>query len=198
MIRRTQIALFIVSGVTALWVAYGSVRAAVYREVQTARLEKALEPAAHARDEMVSERVDSANDGKDNGVGPDGVVGILEIPRLKVSEVVASGDDNKTLDTSIGHLTDTPLPWARGNSVLAAHRDTHFRPLRDIHHGDLIRLKTKKGVLEYVVTDTMIVEPKDVWVMDQSQARRLTLVTCYPFNFIGSAPQRFIVKAEAR
>jgi sortase A len=99
---------------------------------------------------------------------------------------------------AIGHLLDTPLPWAQGNSVLAAHRDTHFRPLRDIRHGDLVRLKTRKGVFEYSVTDTMIVAPTDVWVMAPSEERRLTLVTCYPFNYVGSAPQRFIVRAEAR
>ena len=85
-----------------------------------------------------------------------------------------------------------------GNSVLAAHRDTHFRPLRDIRQGDLVRLKTRKGVLEYRVKDTMIVAPEDVWVMAPSTERRLTLITCYPFNYVGSAPQRFIVRADAK
>ena len=124
---------------------------------------------------------------------------MLEIPRLKLSEVVASGDDDKTLKVAIGHLADTPLPWASGNSVLAAHRDTHFRPLRDIRQGDLVRLKTRKGVLEYLVKDTMIVAPDGcVGHGARPEERRLTLVTCYPFNYVGSAPQRFIVRADAK
>ena len=142
------------------------------------------------------ENVRSAGD--DDGLGPDGLVGVLEIPRLNLSEVVAFGDDDNTLKVAVGHLPDTPLPWATGNSVIAAHRDTHFRPLRDIRHGDLVRLKTRKGILEYVVKDTIIVNPADVWVMAPSDDRRLTLVTCYPFNYIGPAPQRFIVQAVAK
>jgi sortase A len=124
-------------------------------------------------------------------------VGVLEIPRLGVSEVIAYGDDDETLDTSIGHLPDTPLPWVGGNSVVAAHRDTHFRELRNIRSGDLIRLKTRKGVFAYRVTDRLIVDPDDVWVMAPTKTPRLTLVTCYPFNFVGSAPHRFIVQADA-
>jgi sortase A len=192
LIRRLQLFLFVVAGVTAAWVAYGSVRAAVYREVHVAKIENAPLPTAPA---VV---VNPGAVAEDDGVGPDGVVGVLEIPRLKFSEVVASGEDDKTLKVAIGHLLDTPLPWAQGNSVLAAHRDTHFRPLRDIQHGDLVRLKTRKGIFEYSVKDTMIVAPTDVWVMAPSQERRLTLVTCYPFNYVGSAPQRFIVRADAR
>jgi LPXTG-site transpeptidase (sortase) family protein len=196
MIRRVQLVLFVVAGVTAAWVAYGSVRAAVYREVNIARIENSpLSAPLPAATVVVA---DAKVADEDVGVGPDGVVGVLEIPRLKLSEVVASGEDDKTLKVAIGHLLDTPLPWAQGNSVLAAHRDTHFRPLRDIQHGDVVRLKTRKGVFEYSVKDTMIVAPTDVWVMAPSKERRLTLVTCYPFNYVGSAPQRFIVRADAR
>jgi len=195
-IRRLQLVLFVVAGVTAAWVAYGSVRAAVYREVQTARIENAPLSAPLPAAPVVVADPNVAD--KDDGLGPDGVVGVLEIPRLKLSEVVASGEDDKTLKVAIGHLLDTPLPWAQGNSVLAAHRDTHFRPLRDIRQGDLVLLKTRKGVFEYSVKDTMIVAPTDVWVMAPSTERRLTLVTCYPFNYIGSAPQRFIVQADAK
>ena len=193
MIRRLQLLLFVVAGLTAAWVAYASLRASVFREMNIARIENAApSPPAPAP-------ADAAVDAdEEDGVGPDGVVGVLEIPRLELSEVVASGDDDKTLNVAIGHLPDTPLPWASGNSVLAAHRDTHFRPLRDIRQGDLVRLKTRKGVLEYHVKDTMIVAPEDVWVMAPSTERRLTLITCYPFNYVGSAPQRFIVRADAK
>jgi sortase A len=192
MIRRLQLALFVLAGLAASYVAYGTASAAVYRRAALASLATAPTAPADLR-AMPTDATDASA-----GLGPDGIVGVLEIPRLKVSEVIASGDDDKTLKTAIGHLTDTPLPWTSGNSVIAAHRDTHFRPLRHIRHGDLIRLKTRKGMLEYVVKDTMIVAPTDVWVMAPSRARTLTLVTCYPFNYIGPAPQRFIVKAVAR
>jgi sortase A len=198
-IRRVQFLLFLIAAVTGLWVAYGTVRAAVYREVQTERIERVTRVETAA---IAASKDSAAATGKDPkadaALARDGVVGVLEIPRLKLSEVVASGDDDKTLDLAIGHLRDTPLPWTSGNSVLAAHRDTHFRPLRHIRQGDLIRLKTRQGVLEYSVKDTMIVAPKDVWVMAPTTGRRLTLVTCYPFNYVGSAPQRFIVIADAR
>jgi sortase A len=196
MFRRVQLALFVIAGIGAAWVAFGSLRAAVFRETNIARFDNAAPPVAPPSPSASSTHAADADD--DEGLGPDGIVGVLEIPRLKLSEVVASGDDDKTLKVAAGHLSDTPLPWANGNSVIAAHRDTHFRPLRDIHHGDLVRLKTRRGVLEYVVTDTMIVAPTDVWVMAPSDVRRLTLVTCYPFNYIGPAPQRFIVQAVAK
>lgn len=191
MIRRTQLLLFLVAATGALWVGYGTVRAAIFHDIHEQQFANVVTRAAVPL-------TGSAVSDKDDGLGPDGVVGVLEIPRLDFSEVVASGDDDKTLKVAIGHLRDTPLPWANGNSVFAAHRDSHFRPLRNIRHGDLVRLKTRKGVLEYAVKDTMIVAPKDVWVLAPTKTRRLTLVTCYPFNYIGAAPQRFIVQAEAK
>ncbi|MCC7010334.1 MAG: class D sortase [Acidobacteria bacterium] len=128
-------------------------------------------------------------------VPPDGVIGVLEIPRLKYSQVVTEGDNEATLKIAVGHLPDTPLPWRPGNSVVAGHRDTHFRALRAIRHDDEIRLRTPYGVLTYRVRDRMIVAPADVWVLAPSTRRQLTLVTCYPFTYVGSAPQRFIVRA---
>ena len=125
------------------------------------------------------------------------VFGVLEIPRLRFSEVVAEGDDDATLNVAIGHLPDTPLPWTIGNSGFAGHRDKHFRALRGISIGDHIRLKTEGGTFDYRVKDKMIVSPQDVWVLAPSTDRRLTLITCYPFSYVGRAPQRFIVKAES-
>jgi sortase A len=121
-------------------------------------------------------------------------IGVLEIPRLKYSEVVAEGDSPVTLKKAIGHLPDSPLPWQGGNAVLAGHRDTHFRALKQIAIGDRLRLRTERGVFEYQVDDKMIVTPNDLSVLGGKDGR-LTLVTCYPFTYIGSAPQRFIVTA---
>jgi LPXTG-site transpeptidase (sortase) family protein len=110
--------------------------------------------------------------------------------------VVVEGDDDSVLDWAIGHLPDTPLPWHIGNSALAAHRDALFRPLRGVRLGDVLRLKTPHGDFDYVVLETMIVEPDDLWVLDPTPVSMLTLISCYPFNFIGNAPKRFIVRAE--
>ena len=79
---------------------------------------------------------------------------------------------------------------------LAGHRDTFFRRLRDIRADDLIRVVTPEGTFTYRVEGTQIVDPEDVWVLNQTAAPALTLVTCYPFTYIGSAPQRFIVRAS--
>jgi sortase A len=124
------------------------------------------------------------------------VIGRLEIPRLKLSVVVAFGDDNGTLRVAAGHLPDSPLPWDGGNSVIAAHRDSYFRPLQRIRKGDIVRLTTIRGVFEYTVTDSFIVKPDDLSVMERTDRPSLTLITCYPFQFVGTAPQRFIVRGE--
>jgi len=125
------------------------------------------------------------------------IVGILEIPRLGFSEVVAEGDHDSTLRVAIGHLPDTPLPWQAGNSALAGHRDGRFRQLKDVRAGDHIRLQTHQGTLDYVVRETHIVDPDDVWVLNPTASRTLTLITCYPFDFVGSAPRRYVLMAEA-
>jgi sortase A len=125
-------------------------------------------------------------------------IGMIEIPRLGLSSVVIEGDDVAALLLGVGHLADTPLPWHGGNSVLAAHRDTFFRPLAGIRRNDLIRFSTADAEFEYVVKETMIVGPTDVEVLDPTDTATLTLITCYPFDYIGPAPNRFIVRAERR
>jgi len=125
------------------------------------------------------------------------LVGRLDIPRLGVSDLIAEGDDDRTLGAAIGHLPDTPLPWQPGNSALAGHRDSVFRPLRDVRIGDRLRIVTTHGTFDYRVVETLIVEPEETWVLAPSTERALTLVTCYPFTYIGNAPKRFVVRASA-
>ena len=125
-------------------------------------------------------------------------VGRIEIPRLGVSAVIRAGSDARTLQLAVGYIPGTALPGENGNLGLAGHRDTFFRKLRDINPGDEIRVTTKDGVFRYFVQRTNIVEPRDVWVLDSTGYPALTLVTCYPFSYIGSAPQRFIVRAALR
>ena len=123
-------------------------------------------------------------------------MGRLEIPRLRVSAIVRAGSDARTLRLAIGHIGGTALPGEQGNVGLAAHRDTFFRRLGEIRGGDEVRLVTPDGTFTYRVEGTRVVQPKDMWVLDPTSKPALTLITCYPFRYIGSAPQRFIVRAE--
>lgn len=127
---------------------------------------------------------------------PGAVIGQLDIPRLHLSAPVKAGEDDSVLDFSVGYLPDTPPPWMPGNSALAAHRDRLFRPLQNIHVGDRITLATTHGAFTYRVLKTLIVDPKDVWVLNPIPNVSLTLITCYPFYFVGHAPHRFIVQAQ--
>jgi sortase A len=130
-------------------------------------------------------------------VMPGDVIGRVDVPRLKLSAAVAEGDDDSTLGKAVGHLPDTPLPWQPGGNVaLAAHRDTLFRPLKDIRINDEVRVATAHGEFLYRVRKTQIVEPEDVSVIAPTTRPTLTLITCYPFYFVGNAPHRFIVQAE--
>ena len=125
------------------------------------------------------------------------VIGRIDVPRLNLSAAVAEGDDDATLGNAVGHLPDTPLPWqGQGNVALAAHRDGLFRPLKNIRVNDDVRVVTPRGEFWYRVRKTQIVDPDDVAVIAPTPRPTLTLITCYPFSFIGHAPHRFIVQAE--
>ena len=124
------------------------------------------------------------------------VVGRLTIPRLHVSVMVFEGDDAAILKQGAGRIPSTSLPHENGNLGIAAHRDTYFRPLRLIRPHDLIEFTTPEGVSRYTVTDTEIVRPSDIEVLAKVPGRDLTLVTCYPFYYLGSAPKRWIVHAK--
>ena len=121
---------------------------------------------------------------------------ILDIPRLGVSVVVADGDDARVLRVAVGHVPGTPWPWESGNSALAGHRDTFFRPLERIRVGDTLRMVTPRGDLLYTVRRTLVVRPEETWVLGATRLPTLTLVTCYPFSFVGRAPRRFVVQAQ--
>lgn len=123
---------------------------------------------------------------------------VLRIPRLRIEVAVLPGTDDFVLDRAVGHIDDTALPGMDGNSGIAGHRDGFFRGLKDIAAGDAIELETLKERQSYLVERTWIVEPEDVSVLDPTPTRSLTLVTCYPFYYIGSAPQRFIVRAVSQ
>ena len=129
-------------------------------------------------------------------IGPDGLIGRIEILRLGVSAVVVEGTGDPALRRAAGHIVGTGLPGQPGNIGIAGHRDTFFRPLRNIQNDDIITLTTRGGSYRYRVVSTKIVDPDNVSVLNSDGGELLTLVTCYPFYYVGSAPERFIVRAQ--
>lgn len=120
---------------------------------------------------------------------------VLRIPSIGLEVPVLEGTDHVTLDRGVGHIESTTPPGTDGNSGIAGHRDGFFRGLKDIGPGDVIELETLRGREAYRVDRMWIVDPTDVSVLDPTPTPSLTLVTCYPFYFVGSAPRRYIVRA---
>jgi sortase A len=124
------------------------------------------------------------------------LIGRIEIPRLGLSTIVLQGDSDQVLRKGAGHIPSTSLPGGSGNVAIAGHRDTFFRPLKDIQQNDNITLATTAGTYHYRVDSVQVVGPSDTQVLAPSDQPSLTLVTCYPFYFVGSAPNRYIVHAQ--
>ncbi|MGA3024106.1 MAG: class D sortase [Bryobacteraceae bacterium] len=127
---------------------------------------------------------------------PSAVIGRLSVPRLHLSAMVREGIDGKTLQLAVGHIPATALPGQAGNVGVAGHRDSFFRRLKDLKDGDEIEFSTLHGDFQYVVESLIVVEPDNVAVLAPSAENVLTMVTCYPFSYIGSAPKRFVVRAR--
>ena len=127
---------------------------------------------------------------------PGALVGSLLIPRLNTQTAIIEGTGKQELDRAPGHLTGSPLPGQPGNSVIAGHRDSHFRNLRQLRRDDLLMLETGGDVHVYRVIGQTIVVPTDTSVLDPTPRPTLTLITCYPFFFVGHAPKRYILRAE--
>jgi len=124
------------------------------------------------------------------------VIGELQVPRLGLDVIVVQGDSPASLRRAVGHLANSAMPGERGNVALAGHRDTFFRPLRDIQPGDEIRFKARERSFDYRVESIETVGPTDMHVLESSAAHELTLLTCFPFYYVGPAPKRFIVRAR--
>jgi sortase A len=123
------------------------------------------------------------------------VLAVLRIPKIKLEVPVLEGTDDWTLNRAVGHIEDTALPGTAGNMGIAGHRDSFFRGLKDVVVGDALDLMREGRTERFLVTHVWIVKPEDVWVIDPTPTPAITLVTCYPFYFVGSAPQRYIVRA---
>ena len=160
--------------------------AEVYQRYQSWKFDReiAITPAIHASTEEAAIELREGD-----------VVGRLEIPRVAISVMVLQGTEEKSLAAGAGHVPGTPLPGADGNVAVAAHRDTFFRGLKDIRRGDSIRFSIRSQTFEYKVESMETVDPEDTSVIESRDRQELTLITCYPFYYVGSAPKRFIVHA---
>jgi sortase A len=124
------------------------------------------------------------------------LIGEIQVPRLGLKVMVVQGDSRANLRRAVAHLSKSALPGEWGNVALAGHRDTFFRPLRDICLGDEIRFKTRQRSFDYLVESIEVVAPTDIRVLESSTGHDLTLLTCFPFYYVGPAPKRFVVRAR--
>lgn len=178
--------VFLIIGLLALsYVGFALLDARLYQAEQARRFERALKETNLARAESPAIAVSEGSP-----------LGRIEISAVGLTAMVLEGADEGTLRRAVGHIRGTPLPGQRGNVALAGHRDTFFRGLRKIRVNDEITLTTLSGSYRYRVDSTKVVKPEETEVLEDYGDDILTLVTCYPFNFVGLAPSRFIVRAH--
>jgi sortase A len=199
--------LFLVVGVLALsYCAIVLLDRWAFQAYQTWRFERALKDAqttARAIPQPASPRLPAQAEvdrARAESFGIDGLAGSplgrIEISSIGLAAMIMEGIDGRTLRHAVGHIPGTPLPGQQGNIALAGHRDTFFRGLGNIHKDDKITLTTLHGSFSYRVDSTRVLEPQDTKVLGATAEDFLTLVTCYPFYFVGPAPKRFIVRAH--
>jgi len=177
-VLRTACYFFLALGVTALgYVGYVSADSKAFQAVEKGKFAQAIVPQIL--------RVPRDGD----------VIGEIQVPRLGLDAMVIQGESARNLQRAVGHLSNSAMPGEWGNVALAGHRDTFFRPLRNIRAGDEIRFKTAGGAFKYRVASIEIIGPRDTKVLQPSSGRDLTLITCFPFTFVGRAPGRFVVRA---
>ena len=195
---------FSIIGILALsYCAFVRLDARLYQAYQTWRFERTLKgskPAIGSVEQLHPSPLPAlteADRARVESAAPEGSpLGQIEISTIGLVAMIAEGTDGKTLRRAVGHIPGTALPGQQGNVAIAGHRDTFFRGLRNIHKDDEITLATLDGSYRYRVDFTKVVEPEDTEVLDRSDDAILTLVTCYPFYFVGPAPKRFVVRAH--
>jgi sortase A len=192
---RWAASVLLTCGVVALgFAAYVIIDARLYQSAERKRFDRTRQDAAAASPATAGTTMPSA---VALPVPTDGAsIGEIQISRLGLRAIVVQGESAPVLRRGVGHLSDTALPGEVGNVVLAGHRDTFFRPLSGVRAGDSITLKTRDGEFEYQVESTSVVTPNAIQVLEPTGGRTLTLITCYPFSYIGAAPNRFIVHAR--
>jgi sortase A len=184
-LRWSRNVLLIIGLLALSYVGYALLDSRLYQAEQARRFERELKETNMPR-------------AKSSGiaVSEGSPLGRIEISAIGLKTMILEGTEEETLRRAVGHIRSTPLPGQRGNVALAGHRDTFFRGLRDIRANDEITLTTLSGSYHYRVDSTKVVKPEETEALKDDGADTLTLVTCYPFNFVGSAPKRFIVRAR--
>jgi sortase A len=168
-----------------------------YQQAESAQLDAALSREVPGLEvAAVREAAAARRGGGQFPADPGRVLGRLEIPRLRISAMVAEGVDASTLGRAIGHVTSTALPGSPGNCALAGHRDSFLHGLGNVRVADTIRIVTRDCTYLYQVEWTKVVGPRRIDVLEPTPGRRVTLITCYPFRYVGPAPNRFIVRAR--
>jgi len=165
-----------------------------FQSAESVKLEMALGYVASSPDRAPLVASSAFDSSRLRELGP--VLGRIEISRLHMSAIIAEGVDQKTLGRAIGHISWSALPGSPGNCALAGHRDTFLRGLAGVRVDDCIQIVTLGGTYTYEVVWTEVLDPRRIEVLDSTATRSLTLVTCYPFDFVGHAPQRFVVRAK--
>ena len=193
--------LFFALGIVLLgFVGFSMVDAKLFQAYENWRLNQALKNArpssALAQPQAVTTPLSPHDEIPHGAVAPGAILGRIEISRIGVSVMIAEGTEQRTLRRAVGHITGTAFPGEQGNVALAGHRDTFFRALHNIRQDDEVTLTTLTGSYSYRVDSMKVVAPEDTEVLNNSGESMLTLVTCYPFYFVGPAPKRFIVRAH--
>ncbi len=185
--RWLERALFALGAVLLGYVIWSRLDAAAFNAHQKARLERMTAGTAPAAADTASPPPD-----------PGDLLGRIDIPRVGVSAVILEGTDAHTLGKAVGHIPGTALPGGRGrgNVALAGHRDTFFRGLHAVRAGDTVTVATPRSLTAYTVDSTWVVRPEEIGVLDPTPTPELTLVTCYPFHYVGPAPKRYVVRAH--
>jgi sortase A len=188
-LRWMRVFLFITGAIAVSYVALTLLHARLYQAAADKALDKQMN---------TTERDTGKHQASLLGTPPmeGDLLGRIEIPRLGMKVAILEGTTSQTLRLGAGHIGGTALPGGTGNIGIAGHRDTFFRALKDIRAGDEIQIQTAAGLSRFNVDQVQIVTPGDVGVLAQSAGPAITLVTCYPFHYIGSAPKRFIVHAH--
>lgn len=189
-LRIAERVLWIIAAATLGYCSYAYASAAIHQHQQKTAFE-----ALQAGADPVLASAKQAAVAMAETPAPGEVLGIIDIPRIGLSSVVEQGVDSSILRDNVGHLPGTALPGQKGNAALAAHRDTYFRHLSELHSGDEIIFHSISATYTYRVRSTSIVEPTDTTVLANTTKPTLTLVTCFPFYYVGSAPKRFILVA---
>jgi sortase A len=178
--------ILLITGILALsYVAITLIGARIYQKNAVLILDKQIQAEEQHKAEQPEPTIREGD-----------VLGRIEIPRIGVSVAVLQGTTSQTLWLGVGHIKGTELPGEPGNIGIAGHRDTYFRALKDIHRDDEIQLQTATGITMYEVDWIQITSPSDVGILAPTAESSLTLVTCYPFYYIGAAPKRFFVHAH--